>query len=83
MNQYILNQDANGETVDTIINEGGHRGFMSIKARISRIEVALETDMDLSQNRVMILAGEWKALNEELGKYDEGMWAMLHRLRGI
>ena len=62
--------------------------------RISKINWVLEHEPDLSQNRVMALAGEWKGLrmsthpvtlssgnSEDI--FDEGMWAMLHRLRGI
>ena len=74
--------------------------------RITRIEEVLENEPDLSHNKVMILAGEWKGLRECLQMisgmltwaydstcpevdghavcgYEEGMWAMLHRLRGI
>ena len=55
--------------------------------QISKIEWVLEHDTDLSQNRVMALGGEWAGLKKRYIRiaaiYDEGMWAMLHRLRGI
>ena len=50
---------------------------------ILKIETALENDIDLSANRVMELAGEWKGLKKGLGQYDEAMWQMLERTRGI
>jgi hypothetical protein len=56
-------------------------GKGAVQYRIDHIEMALEAG-DLSANRMMMLAGEWKALNEVLGN-DEGPWAMLHRLTGI
>ena len=55
----------------------------AIESRILKIETALENDTDLSGNRVIELAGEWKGLKKGLGQYDEAMWAMLERTRGI
>ena len=66
-----------------------------ISDRIRKIRWVLEHDPDLSQNKVMQLAGEWKGLRMSThpvklssGKYsedifDKGMWTMLHSYRGI
>jgi len=61
-----------------------------ISDRIRKIEWVLEHDTDLSQNRVMALGGEWAGLKKSKANkqwlvdvVEEGMWAMLHRLRGI
>ena len=55
----------------------------AMERQILKIETALENDMDLSPNRVMYLAGEWTGLKKGLGQYDEAMWQMLERTRGI
>ena len=65
--------------------------YQEISDRIREIEWVLEHEPDLSQNRVMALGGEWAGLfksqanNKQwlMDAVDEGMWAMLHRLRGI
>ena len=54
-----------------------------LESRILKIEAALADATDLLTNRVMTLAGEWKGLKKGLGQYDETMWQMLERIRGI
>jgi len=66
-----------------------------ISDRIRKISWVLEHEPDLSQNRVMQLAGEWKGLQMSIhpvklssGKhsedvYETSIWTLLHRLRGI
>ena len=54
-----------------------------LESRILKIEAALADATDLLTNRVMALAGEWKGLKKGLGQYDETMWQMLERIRGI
>ena len=65
--------------------------YQEISDRIREIEWVLEHEPDLSQNRVMALGGEGAGLfksqanNKQwlMDAVDEGMWAILHRLRGI
>ena len=54
-----------------------------LESRILKIEAALADATDLLTNRVMASAGEWKGLKKGLGQYDETMWQMLERIRGI
>ena len=50
--------------------------------RIETIEQAFTTQ-SFTMNHILVLGGEWKGLHKAAGTYQEGVWAMLWRLRRI